>query len=282
MMEDWQQHNLEEKGDLKQFLLTSSDSYTNEGLNEYSEEIKKEQQSQDNNDITNNSAQTDIKTEKVELNDEESNAKFLEYSTNGNEEICQICGLEFGNKTVLKIHNSFVHPEGNKDDQNKDCGRKDESGHENKKTFKCTICEYKAGMKLDIKRHIESVHKRIKAFKCSICDYKTARNYNLKKHIENVHEGIKKFKCNICDVKFTEKGTLTKHIKTVHEGIKPFKCIICDYKTAHKPNLKTHIESVHEKTFKCNICNHDCANEYHLKKHITNCHKESSLLQILS
>ena len=52
MMEDWQQHSLEEKGDLKQLLLTPSDSYKNEGLNEYSEKIKKELQSQYNIDIT--------------------------------------------------------------------------------------------------------------------------------------------------------------------------------------------------------------------------------------
>ena len=32
MMEDWQQHSLEEKGDLKQLSLTPSDSYKNEGL----------------------------------------------------------------------------------------------------------------------------------------------------------------------------------------------------------------------------------------------------------
>ncbi len=42
MMEDWQEHSLEEKVDLKQLLLTPSDSYTNEGLSEYSEEIKEE------------------------------------------------------------------------------------------------------------------------------------------------------------------------------------------------------------------------------------------------
>ena len=52
MMEEWQQHSLEGKGDLKQLLLTSSDSYTNEELDEYSKEIKKEPQSQDNIDFT--------------------------------------------------------------------------------------------------------------------------------------------------------------------------------------------------------------------------------------
>ena len=35
MMEDWQQHSLEEKGDLKHLLLTPSESYKNKRLNEY-------------------------------------------------------------------------------------------------------------------------------------------------------------------------------------------------------------------------------------------------------
>ena len=52
MMENWQEHSLEEKVDLEQLLLTLSDSYTNEELNEYSKEIKKEPQSQDNIDFT--------------------------------------------------------------------------------------------------------------------------------------------------------------------------------------------------------------------------------------
>ena len=41
-MEDWQQHSLEEKVDLENLLLIPSDSYSNESLKEYSEELKKD------------------------------------------------------------------------------------------------------------------------------------------------------------------------------------------------------------------------------------------------
>ena len=87
-MEDWKQHSLEEKVDLENLLLIPSDSYSNESL----KELKI-----DNIDVIDNSAKNEIKTEKVELNEEESKAKLFEYSTNGKEEICQICELEFGN-----------------------------------------------------------------------------------------------------------------------------------------------------------------------------------------
>ena len=56
----------------------------------------------ENIDVIDNSAQTDIRTEKVE---------------NGDDEVCQNCGLVFGKQAVLKIHNSLMHPKGNKDDQ---------------------------------------------------------------------------------------------------------------------------------------------------------------------
>ena len=137
-MEDWKQHSLEEKVDLENLLLIPSDSYSNESL----KELKI-----DNIDVIDNSAKTEIKTEEIELNDGQGNAETFEYFTNGNEEVCQICGLKFGNKAVLKIHNSFVHPEGNKDEQNIDCGRKDESVHEEIKLFKCMMCDYKGKKK---------------------------------------------------------------------------------------------------------------------------------------
>ena len=214
MMEDWQQYTLDEKVDLEQLILTSSDSYMNEtSKREYSEEIN-----EGNIDDIDNSAEIEIKTEKVEMNDEESIAKPLEYFTNGNEEICQICGLEFGNKAVLKIHNSFVHPEGNKDDQNKDCVRKDESVQEKMKPLKGTIYEYKAWMKSGIKRQVVSVHE--KPFKCNICNFEFSYDSNLKNHIDSVHKGIKEFKCNICEYKTAYKHHLEKHIESNHEGNK--------------------------------------------------------------
>ena len=264
MMEDWQQHSLEEKVDLEQLLLTPSDSYTKEELNEYSEEIKEESQFQENIDTIANSAQTDIKTEKVELNDREGNAKPFEYSMNGNEEICQICGLEFGNKAVLKIHNSLMHPEGTKDDQINDLDMNNEPVHDRVKQYKCkgsyfpTAIVIETAEKRTLNKHIESNHEGIKPFKCHICTYDTVNKTHLKRHLDSVHERIKPYKCKMCDFEAPQKENLKKHIDSVHERIKPYKCKICDYKTAYKSGLKKHIESVHEgiKPFKCNICDY--------------------------
>ena len=113
-MEDWQNSSLEEKVDLDNLVLFSPDSYPITEINELKSGIKEEQSEKGNDSVDN-----DIKTEKVEVIEQDSVTRSFELCRNG-AEICQICGLEFGNKDVLKIHNSLVHPEGNKDDQNID------------------------------------------------------------------------------------------------------------------------------------------------------------------
>ena len=117
-MEDWQNSSLEEKVDLDNLVLFSPDSYPITEINELKNGIK-EEQSEEDNDVIENSAHNGIKTENVEFVEQDSDARVFESSRNG-AEVCQTCGLEFGNKAVLKIHNSLVHPEENKDDQNSD------------------------------------------------------------------------------------------------------------------------------------------------------------------
>ena len=113
-MEDWQHSSLEEKVDLENLVLFPPESYPISRINEVKSGIKEEQSEKGNDSVDN-----DIKTEKVEVIEQDSVTRSFELCRNG-AEICQICGLEFGNKAVLKVHNSIVHPEGNKDDQNID------------------------------------------------------------------------------------------------------------------------------------------------------------------
>ena len=52
---------------------------------------------------------------------------------------------------------------------------------------------------------MKSVHEGIKPFKCKICEYKAGLRLNLMKHRETVPEGINPFKCSVSDVKFANK-----------------------------------------------------------------------------
>ena len=221
-------------------------------------------------------------------------------------EICQTCGLEFGNKAVLKIHNSLVHPEKNKIDQNSDLGGDDpfaslhtfdnsnhvsdsvqENYNRNKNNAKHdveiikkipTILEETEIQMQEPDAHCEesaklnmdtSVHEKKKPFKCDICDYNFSGKGNLKRHTDSVHEGKKPFKCDICDYSCSAKGTLTTHVSSVHEGKKSFKCDVCGYRCSRNGNLAPHVSSVHEgkKPFKCDICDYSCSQKGTLTKH---------------
>ena len=104
-MEDSEPSSLEEKVDLGNLVLFPLDSSVNEETKEANLSIKDES-SEINDDI---SQDTDIKKETIELPVYEYEKEAIEFSTN-DIKICQICGIEFGNKAVLNIHTSVIHP----------------------------------------------------------------------------------------------------------------------------------------------------------------------------
>ena len=68
----------------------------------------------------------------------------------------------------------------------------------------------------NFEENIRSVHDERKPFKCEICDAYFENKANLKKHAKSVHEAKKTFKCPVCVSTLTQKGSLNRHIATVH------------------------------------------------------------------
>ena len=75
-MEDWQHHSLEEQVDLENLVLLPSDSNSNKGLNKYSCEIE---EPFENNIVIDNTDHTEIKTEQIKSDEQESDG--IEFST---------------------------------------------------------------------------------------------------------------------------------------------------------------------------------------------------------
>ena len=106
-MEDFEPSSLEEKVDLGNLVLFPLDSSVNEETKEANLRIKNEPlEIEINDDISEN---TDIKKEAIELPVYEYEKETIEFSTDDNK-MCQISGIEFGNKAVLNIHTSVVYP----------------------------------------------------------------------------------------------------------------------------------------------------------------------------
>ena len=202
-----EEHSLEEKVDLENLVLIPSISYSNEGSMEYSYEIKEE-----HNIKVDNSDHTEIKKDTIKSADDQKNDS-IEFPTDKNE-ICQICGLEFGSNAILKIHNSSVHP------------------NENKVETQILNKSSKTDCKME-----PNVQERI-------LDESVLKNpLDTSKLIGT--PGLKPFKCNSCAYKTANKSDLKRHINSIHEGIKPIKCSICTFETWNKTNLKIHIYSVY-------------------------------------
>ena len=158
-MEDLEESSLEEKVDLGNFVLFPPDLYVNKETGEATFRIKDEpSEIKINDDISENN---NIKKETIEVPVDEYEKETIEFSNNGNE-MCQICGLEFGNEAVLNIHNSIVYPK--EENNNKTEIVKDIAMH------KCSVCTYETDKRSHLKEHIEAVHGEKKKYECSICD----------------------------------------------------------------------------------------------------------------
>ncbi len=60
------------------------------------------------------------------------------------------------------------------------------------------------------------VHENKKKYKCDLCEYSAFEHRNLRRHIECVHEKIKPHKCRICEISFYLEGHLKKHLQIIH------------------------------------------------------------------
>ena len=286
-MEELEQSSLEEKVDLGNLVLFPPESYVNKAIEEVNFTIKEE--SSENKIDCDISDKTNIKKEVIEPPVHEYEKTQIEFSTNSNVK-CQTCGLEFGNKVVLKIHNSMVHPEGKKIDQNKirNSIPKDKdfnspitsSFHEGvknnvvqKQTKKTSF-----NQKYNSKTYIETIHEKNKPSRRDISYSKSALKSIMISQTENLqmNDQTKPYKCIDCDHRSANKKALSRHIKRVHDGSKSFKCSACDFETANEFHLKKHtLSDVHKgsKPFKCKLCNFETAQKSDLKFHIESVHE---------
>ena len=81
--------------------------------------------------------------------------------------------------------------------------------------FLCLFCGQIFELKSHASMHFNNKHDKNK-FKCHICLYKTGKKLNLKHHLDQHGVSEKKFKCSRCNYGANEYSTVTDHNNKHH------------------------------------------------------------------
>ncbi|XP_055617846.1 gastrula zinc finger protein XlCGF57.1-like [Toxorhynchites rutilus septentrionalis] len=164
--------------------------------------------------------------------------------------VCDLCGKEFSQKTVLEAHHST---------------------HIQEKKFSCEVClklfKSSKSLKLHLVRHvrIEKPKQETDPLECDVCHKFYSSKISLRSH-KQMHSDTK-IACTFCGKSFKILAHLKVHLRS-HTKEQPYECGECHKKFGYESSLKTH-QLVHsnERPYKCDLCNVSFRQLNHLKGH---------------
>lgn len=193
--------------------------------------------------------------------------------------VCDLCGKEFSQKTVLEAHHNTHIQEKNYSCEV--CSKKFKSNKllklhilrhvrteqpkQDTAPLECDICHKFYSSKLSLRSHKQThadakiactfcgksfkimahlkvhlrSHTKEQPYECEECHKKFGYESSLRSH-RLVHSNQRPYKCDICDVSFRQLNHLKGH-KILHSGQKPFECTVCKKSFAQRGNLTIHM-----------------------------------------
>ena len=191
--------------------------------------------------------------------DEEFQIHFTEKHQRADEYTCHICGQIFSslNRAKFNRHVDSHEMEGKQ-----------------KPAFECKQCLKVFFFETDLKRHLSSTTHGGKTFPCSICDYKASKKQNLKVHMDENHSSERPFGCDICGKRFSYIGYFQNH-QTVHDIIRKYECSVCSKKFKNRKHLNVHVK-IHRQQYsaQCEYCDVKFIQMQNMKPHMKKHHPE--------
>ncbi|XP_065077550.1 gastrula zinc finger protein XlCGF57.1-like [Ochlerotatus camptorhynchus] len=164
--------------------------------------------------------------------------------------VCDLCGKEFSQKTVLEAHHST---------------------HVQERNYSCEVClkrfKSKKLLKLHVIRHVRSSQPKqeTEPLECDVCHKLYSSKMSLRNH-KLMHSDAK-IMCTFCGKNFKIMAHLKVHLRS-HTKEQPYECNQCHKKFGYETSLKTH-RLVHsdERPYKCDLCDVAFRQLNHLKAH---------------
>lgn len=223
---------------------------------------------------------------------------------------CNICYMEFDEKSLMEEHNSRAHSDPTKlicDICQKQFLHRNTLQyhilrHQNKR-FYCNFCAAKLSTLEELEKHKKG-HENDPETICPHCGISCKGNERLRRHIQRNHKekppryfcqscgkgyhylsGLrdheimhnpnpsKLFKCPLCPMEFKRRQALNRH-KDIHdESTKKIKCMHCDKMFRRKTHLQAHIKShTGERSEVCQLCNESFTERRALNRHYERTH----------
>ncbi|CAG9782861.1 unnamed protein product [Diatraea saccharalis] len=189
---------------------------------------------------------------------------------------CDVCGLQFVNTDILKMHRCLIH-------------NIDDNSHQDFTRYQCHLCPKNFKMRGSLMVHLRVAHygflsgcsgnaesekdgvngkiieqntenqvlilqrNENKQWQCDVCKKSFTTKYFLKKH-KRLHTGETPYSCNQCNKMFTFQQSYHKHL-LYHNDEKNHICNYCGRAFKELSTLHNH-QRIHtgEKPFSCETC----------------------------
>ncbi|XP_028164518.1 zinc finger protein 2 [Ostrinia furnacalis] len=157
--------------------------------------------------------------------------------------ICNVCGLQFVDANILKMHKCLIH-------------NIDETCSDNFTRYQCHLCPKNFKMRGSLMVHLRVAHFGFLSGNCNSTDKNKDKSAETSedKFTNLERNDNKQWQCDVCRKCFTTKYFLKKH-KRLHTGETPYACTQCNktftFQQSYHKHLLYHND---EKPHTCNYC----------------------------